>query len=91
MPHGVQIVDGVENARKAVREQISHGADWIKYYSDRTYFYGPDGVLHSWVNFTDDEARAIVEETHRLGHKVAAHCDRVGRNRGVAPRGCGLD
>jgi len=73
VPHGVQIVDGVENARKAVREQISHGADWIKYYSDRAYFYGPDGVLHSLVNFTDDEARAIVEETHRLGHKVAAH------------------
>ncbi len=73
LPHGVQIVDGAENARKAVREQISHGADWIKYYSDHGYFYGPDGVLHSQVNFTDDEARAIVEETHRLGHKVAAH------------------
>jgi imidazolonepropionase-like amidohydrolase len=74
LPHGVQVVDGAENARKAVREQISHGADWIKYYSDRAYFYGPDGVLHSSVNFTDDEAKAIVEETHRLGHKVAAHC-----------------
>jgi imidazolonepropionase-like amidohydrolase len=73
LPHGVQIVDGVENARKAVREQISHGADWIKYYSDRGYYYGPDGILHSWVNFTDEEARAIVDETHRLGHKVAAH------------------
>jgi imidazolonepropionase-like amidohydrolase len=73
MPHGVQLVDGVENARRAVREQVSHGADWIKYYSDRRYFYGSDGVLHSWVNFTDEEARAIVDETHRLGHKVAAH------------------
>ncbi len=30
-------------------------------------------MLHSWVNFTDDEARAIVEEAHRLGRKVAAH------------------
>ena len=37
------------------------------------YFFRPDGVLHSHVNFTDEEARAIVEETHRLGHKVAAH------------------
>jgi imidazolonepropionase-like amidohydrolase len=74
MPHGVQVVDGVENARKAVREQIMHGADWIKYYSDRRYYYTPDGVVHSWVNFTDEEARAIVEETHRLGKKVAAHC-----------------
>ena len=73
VPHGVQIVDGPEGARKAVREQISFGADWIKYYSDHGYFYGPDGLLHSQVNFADDEAKAIVEETHRLGHKVAAH------------------
>lgn len=73
LPHGVQVVDGVENARLAVREQVAHGADWIKYYSDHGYFFGPDGVLHSHVNFTDEEARAIVEEAHRLGHKVAAH------------------
>jgi len=31
-------------------------------------------VLHSMVNFTDEEAKAIVDETHRLGKKVAAHC-----------------
>ncbi|HYA89568.1 MAG TPA: amidohydrolase family protein [archaeon] len=73
LPHGVQVVDGVENARLAVRQQIAHGADWIKYYSDHGYFFTADGVLHSHVNFTDEEARAIVEETHRLGHKVAAH------------------
>jgi imidazolonepropionase-like amidohydrolase len=73
LPHGVQIVDGVEEARKAVREQLSHGADWIKYYSDRNYFYKADGILHSWVNFTDEEARAIVDEAHRQGHHVAAH------------------
>jgi imidazolonepropionase-like amidohydrolase len=73
VPRGVQFVDGVEGARLAVREQISHGADWIKYYSDRGYFFTPDGVLHSKVNFRDDEARAIVEEAHRLGHRVAAH------------------
>ena len=73
VPKGVQYVDGVEEARKAVREQVMYGADWIKYYSDHAYFYGPDGVLHSHVNFTDEEAKAIVDETHRLGHKVAAH------------------
>jgi len=73
VPQGVQYADGVEGVRKAVREQVSHGADWIKYYSDHGYFYGPDGVLHSHVNFTDEEAKEIVEETHRLGHKVAAH------------------
>jgi imidazolonepropionase-like amidohydrolase len=72
-PHGVQPVDGVDGARLAVREQVSHGADWIKYYSDRRYYFTPDSVLHSWVNFTDDEAKAIVDEAHRLGRHVAAH------------------
>src|SRR5512145_1864119 len=73
LPHGVQVVDGVENARLAVREQVQHGADWIKYYSDRRYFFAPDSVLHSWVNFTDAEAKAIVDEARRLGRGVAAH------------------
>jgi imidazolonepropionase-like amidohydrolase len=72
-PHGVQPVDGVDGARLAVREQVSHGADWIKFYADRRYYFTPDSVLHSWVNFTDDEAKAIVDEAHRLGRHVAAH------------------
>jgi imidazolonepropionase-like amidohydrolase len=74
VPQGVEYVDGVDGARKAVREQIMYGADWIKYYSDRKYHFESDGVLHSMVNFTDEEAKAIVDETHRLGKKVAAHC-----------------
>src|SRR5580693_253203 len=74
VPTGVQYVDGVEGARKAVREQAMYGADWIKYYSDRKYHFEADGVLHSMVNFTDEEAKAIVDETHRLGKRVAAHC-----------------
>jgi imidazolonepropionase-like amidohydrolase len=74
VPTGVQYVDGVEGARKAVREQVMYGADWIKYYSDRGYHFEADGVLHSMVNFTDEEAKAIVDETHRIGKKVAAHC-----------------
>src|SRR6202163_4588830 len=73
VPKGVQYVDGVDGARKAVREQVIYGADWIKYYSDRRYHFEPDGVLHSMVNFTDEEAKSIVDETHRLGKKVAAH------------------
>src|SRR5437016_3555942 len=72
-PRGVQIVDGVENARKAVREQIGNGADWIKVYADRSYFVAKDGSLSSIPTFTLDEMKAIVEEAHRLRHKVAAH------------------
>ena len=72
-PMGVQIVDGVENARKAVREQIAHGADWIKVYADRAYFLDKNGTLSSIPTFTPDEMKAIDDEAHRLRHKVAAH------------------
>lgn len=73
VPHGVQLVDGAEEARKAVREQISHGADWIKVYVDRSYFVRRDGVLDDIPTFTPEELHAIVDEAHRERHKVAAH------------------
>ncbi len=73
LPHGVQVVDGVDEIRRAVREQVSHGADLIKFYADRRYFIGPDSQLHRQQNFTLEEARALVEEAHRLGRPVAAH------------------
>ena len=72
VPEGVQIVDGPDNIRRAVREQVKYGADWIKFYADRRYFV-KDGALHSWVNFTDEEMKAMVDEAHRLGRRVAAH------------------
>ena len=72
MPEGVQVVDGPDAIRKAVREQVKFGADWIKFYSDRKYFI-KDGALHSKVNFTPEELQAMVGEAHRLDRRVAAH------------------
>jgi imidazolonepropionase-like amidohydrolase len=73
MPEGVQIVDGPDEIRKAVREQVKYGADWIKVYADRRYYVAKDGRLRSWVNFTDEELKTFVDEAHRLDRKVAAH------------------
>jgi imidazolonepropionase-like amidohydrolase len=73
VPHGVQLVDGADSARAAVQEQISHGADWIKVYSDRTYRVREDGVLDDIPTFTPEELHAIVDEAHRERHKVASH------------------
>ena len=73
VPHGVQLVDGADAGRKAVREQISYGADWIKVYSDRSYRVREDGVLDDIPTFTLEELRAIVDEAHREKHKVASH------------------
>jgi len=76
MPIGVQTIDGPEEARKAVREQIGHGADWIKICADHGVYEGrPDRPVRSIVNFTLAEAAAIVDEAHRLGIKVAAHAN----------------
>lgn len=73
VPHGVQVVDGADDARKAVREQIMYGADWVKVYSDRSYKVRDDGILDDIPTFTMDELRAIVDEAHRERHKVASH------------------
>jgi imidazolonepropionase-like amidohydrolase len=73
VPKGVQIVDGPDEARKAVREQISHGADWIKVYSDRSYYLDPNGVLNDIPTFTPEELGAIVDEAHRQRRLVASH------------------
>jgi imidazolonepropionase-like amidohydrolase len=75
LPEGVQITDGPDALRKAVREQVKYGADWIKFYADRKYYKtnDPKRPLRSWVNFTRAEMDAIVDEAHRLGRKVAAH------------------
>jgi imidazolonepropionase-like amidohydrolase len=72
VPHGVQVVDGPLQCRQAVREQISYGADWIKVYADQRVFTA-GGVVHSVPTFTPEELHAIVDETHRERHKVAAH------------------
>ena len=73
LPEGVQIVDGPDEIRKAVREEAKYGADWIKFYADRRYYIGSDGRLRSWPNFSDEELKMLVTEAHRLGKKVAAH------------------
>jgi imidazolonepropionase-like amidohydrolase len=73
VPEGVQIVDGADEIRKAVRQQVKYGADWIKFYADRGYFVADDGRLRGRVNFTEEEMKAMVDEAHRLGRKVAAH------------------
>mgnify|MGYP001286858801 FL=1 len=65
------IVNGVEDARKAVRQRYKDGADWIKI----TATGGVLSVAKSGENpqFTDDELTAIVETAKDYGMRVAAH------------------
>lgn len=73
LPKGVIEITGKEEARKAVRQQIEHGADWIKIYADRGYSRLVDGSYRSLPNFTNEEISAIGDETIRSGKKLAAH------------------
>ena len=73
MPKGAQIVDGPVEARKAAREQLDHGADWIKVYMTHRSWVGKNGELVSQPTLTVEELRAIVDETHGWGKRVACH------------------
>jgi imidazolonepropionase-like amidohydrolase len=73
VPKGVQIIDGPVEARKAAREQLDHGADWIKVYMTHPSWIGKNGELASQPTLTLEEIRAIVDETHGWGKKVACH------------------
>jgi imidazolonepropionase-like amidohydrolase len=63
-PTGAQMISGPEEARRAAREQIGHGANLLKVYADW-------GV----PTLTVEEIRPIVEEAHKAKIKVAAHAD----------------
>jgi imidazolonepropionase-like amidohydrolase len=73
VPKGVQIIDGPIEARKAAREQLDRGADWIKVYMTHRSWLGKNGELVSQPTLTVEELRAIVDETHGWGKRVACH------------------
>ncbi len=73
MPKAAQIIDGPVEARKAAREQLDHGADWIKVYMTHRSWVGKNGELVSQPTLTVEELKAIVDETHGWGKKVACH------------------
>jgi imidazolonepropionase-like amidohydrolase len=73
VPKGAQLVDGPVEARKAAREQLDHGADWIKVYMTHRSWLDAAGNLASQPTLTVEELKAIVDEAHGWGRKVACH------------------
>jgi imidazolonepropionase-like amidohydrolase len=73
LPKGAQMVAGVDDCLKAVREQVANGADLIKIYVDWPFFIDKDGGISGLTNFTREELTAMVNEAHRLDRKVAGH------------------
>ncbi|HVF60746.1 MAG TPA: amidohydrolase family protein [Thermoanaerobaculia bacterium] len=77
-PRGAQMVSGLEECRRAVREQIGNGADLIKVYADWEH-----------PTLTVEELRVVVEEAHKAGRRVAAHATTVEAIRNAV--GAGVD
>jgi imidazolonepropionase-like amidohydrolase len=73
VPKGAQLIDGPVEARKAAREQLDNGADWIKVYMTHRSWMDKNGNLQSQPTLTLEEIKAIVDETHGWGKKVACH------------------
>ena len=73
-PTGVMTCDGADGCRKAVREQLSYGTDWVKLYANTGGLrLTADGYIDSPPNWTREEIEAVVSEAHARGARVAAH------------------
>jgi imidazolonepropionase-like amidohydrolase len=73
-PSGVMVCDGADGCRRAVREQLSYGTDWVKIYANTSGLrLTADGWVDSPPNWTPAEIDAVVSEAHAKGAKVAAH------------------
>lgn len=69
VPQGAQEADGLEGVARVVRDQIGHGADWIKVYAD--YGWGPANEVRP--TFTVEELTRMVEVAKSAGRPVVAH------------------
>ena len=67
-PKGAQEASGVPEVLRAVREQVGHGADWVKVYADYRRGTGP-----SVPTFSLAELEALVQEARSAGKPVSAH------------------
>src|SRR2546422_4980136 len=68
-PQGAEEADGIDSLTRVVRDQIGHGADWIKVYAD--YRWGTGGTAHP--TFSLEELKLAVETARSANVPVSAH------------------
>jgi imidazolonepropionase-like amidohydrolase len=69
LPQGAEEATGADEIARVARDQIGHGADWVKVYAD--YRWADDDV--SRPTFTQEELRRLVEVSNAAGRPVVAH------------------
>jgi imidazolonepropionase-like amidohydrolase len=72
-PLAAAVVRSAEDARAAVRDQVAHGADWIKLYPAGAYSFSPAGKDLYEVTYPLPVLQAAIDEAHRLGKKTGCH------------------
>jgi imidazolonepropionase-like amidohydrolase len=71
-PWGPRLADGPDEIRKAVREQLRAGADWIKTCTTGAVTT-QENSRPDLLEWSDEEIATLVDEAHRLGARVAVH------------------
>ena len=72
-PLASTVIRSADEGRAAVREQIGHGADWIKLFPTGAYSFTATGQAEYVVTYPLPVLQALIDETHRLGKKAACH------------------
>ncbi|HTA44262.1 MAG TPA: amidohydrolase family protein [Bryobacteraceae bacterium] len=72
-PLASTVVRSVDDARAAVRDQVAHGADWIKLFPAGAYSFTPAGKDEYVVTYPLPVVQALIDETHKLGKKAGCH------------------
>jgi imidazolonepropionase-like amidohydrolase len=72
-PEADLVADGPEALRAAVRQLAHYGVNWIKVHTTGSFVFTPTGEMVNQALTSLDEIKAIVDEAHRRGLKVASH------------------
>lgn len=72
-PLAAAVIRSADEGRAAVRDQIAHGADWIKLYPTGAYSFSPMGEAQYVVTYPLPVLQAMIDEAHRLGKKAGCH------------------
>ncbi|HWE50177.1 MAG TPA: amidohydrolase family protein [Bryobacteraceae bacterium] len=72
-PLASTVVRSIEEGRAAVRDQVQHGADWIKLFPAGAYSFTATGQAQYEVTYPLAVLQAMIDETHRLGKKAGCH------------------
>jgi len=83
------VVGSVEEARAAVNDHVKRGADWIKLFPAGAYSFSSTGQDQYVLTYPMEVLQALIDETHKIGHKAACHVYGGEGQKNAIIAGCG--